>query len=193
MRIVGLVGSPRKGRNTDVIVRRVLDGCRDAGAAAGTVHLNDLQIRPGQACRVQDGQGCRFRDGMDGIYEVLQEADGLILGTPVYYNAVSAQMKLMVDRCQCLAMPVPLPDGGVSYQSAVGKKKKGIVVAVGGSGLNPDIVLPTFRIWAPEVNLELVGSLLATRAGLGMEPMDNGVLLEQAYRMGRDLVAAMMG
>ncbi len=191
MRIVGLVGSPRKGRNTDVIVRRVLDGCRDAGAATGSIYLNDLQIRPCQACRVQDGRGCRFHDGMDGVYEVLQEADGLVLGTPVYYNAVSAQMKLMVDRCQCLAMPVPLPDGGVTYQTTVGKKKKGIVVAVGGSGLNPEIVLPTFRIWAPEVNLDLVGSLLATHAGLGMEPMGHGDLLDRAYRLGRDLVAAL--
>ena len=90
MRVAGLVASPRKDRNTDVLVQRILEGCRDAGAATTKVCLNDLEIRPCQACKVQDGKGCRIHDGMDGIYEAIQTVDGMVLGTPVYYNAVSS-------------------------------------------------------------------------------------------------------
>ena len=44
-----------------------------------------------------------MRDGMDTVYEIFEATDGLVLGTPVYYNSVSSQMKLMIDRSYCLA------------------------------------------------------------------------------------------
>jgi multimeric flavodoxin WrbA len=106
MRVVGIVASPRKQMNTDNIVQRILDGCQDSGVSIAKIYLNDLEIHPCQACKIQDGSGCIYHDDMDKIYEVLEEADGLVMGTPVYYNTVSSQMKLMIDRCYCLAMPV---------------------------------------------------------------------------------------
>lgn len=185
-RIAGIVGSPRSGMNTETLVRAVLDGCRDAGASTEMIRLSDLAIQPCRACREQDGSGCVFRDGMAQIYELLEQADGLVLGTPVYYNTVSGQMKLMIDRCYCLAKPLPLPSGGRRYVSAVAKSKKGIVVSVGGSGDNPDCVLPVFDIWAPEVNLEIVDTLVASHAQLGKPPMESQELLNEAFLKGKD-------
>lgn len=174
--------------NTDKLVSEVLKGCERAGASVSRVYLCDLEIRPCRACKVQDGCGCFFRDGMASVYQILESADGLVLGTPVYYNTVSSQMKLMIDRCYCLAKPVVLPSGRRGYQSAVQKKKKGIVVGVGGSGRNPDCVMPVFDLWAPEVNLEIVDSVLATQAQLGVAPKEHPELLKEAFAKGENLV-----
>lgn len=164
MQVVGIVASPRKQMNTDTIVQWVLNGCQESGVSVAKIYLNDLEIQPCQACKVQDGSGCVYQDDMEQIYEVLEKADGLVLGTPVYYNTVSSHMKLMIDRCYCLARPVILPSGEGIYESTVRKKKNGIVVSVGGSGSNPECVLPVFHLWSPEVNLVIVDSVLVTRA-----------------------------
>jgi len=191
MQVVGIVASPRKKMNTDTIVQWILNGCQESGVTVTKIYLNDLEIQPCQVCRVQDGSGCIYQDGMKQIYEVLEKADGLVLGTPVYYNTVSSQMKLMIDRCYCLASPVKLPSGKVLYESAVKKKKKGIVVSVGGSGSNPECVLPVFDIWSPEVNLLIVDSILVTRSQLGKSPMESTELLEEAFSKGREFARSL--
>lgn len=187
MDVVGIVGSPRKGMNTDALVQRALAGCRSAGAQTETVYLNDLDIAPCQACRVQDGTGCIYHDGMDALYEAFETADGLILGTPVYYNTVSSQMKLLIDRSYCLAERLVTPAGEVRYQTAVSKRKKALVVAVGGSGLNPECVLPVFELWAPEVNVHIVDALMVSEAQIGRPPMDSADVLERAFAKGVQL------
>jgi multimeric flavodoxin WrbA len=190
IQIAGIVGSPRKQMNTDTLVQKVLDGCQKSGALVTKIYLNDLEIRPCEACRLQDGSGCVYQDGMQQIYEVFQHADGLVLGTPVYYNTVSSQMKLMMDRYYCLARPVTLPSGKTIFESTVKKKKKGIVVSVGG-GSNPQCVLPVFDSWSGEVNLEIVASVLATRAQLGKAPMESAELLQEAFSRGEEFARSL--
>ena len=86
MQVVGIVASPRKLMNTDTIVQRILDGCQESGVSVAKIHLNGLDIQACQACKIQDGSGCVYKDDMEQIYEVFETADGLVLGTPVYYN-----------------------------------------------------------------------------------------------------------
>ena len=191
MKVVGIVASPRKQMNTDTIVQRILDGCQESGVSVAKIHLNDLEIQACQACKIQDGSGCVYQDDMKQIYEVFETADGLVLGTPVYYNTVSSQMKLMIDRCYCLAMPAVLPTGERIYESAVRKKKKGIVVSVGGSGSNPVCVLPVFDLWSPEVNLVIVDSVLVTHAQLGKAPMESVELLKEAFSKGQEFARSL--
>ena len=191
MQVVGIIASPRKQMNTDTIVQRILDGCQGSGVSVAKIYLNDLEIQPCQSCKVQDGSGCVYQDGMEQIYEVFEKADGLVLGTPVYYNTVSSQMKLMIDRSYCLARLVILPSGKRIYESAVKKKKKGIVVSVGGSGSNPECVLPVFDLWSPEVNLVIVDSVLVTHAQLGKSPMESAELLKEAFSKGEEFARSL--
>jgi len=191
MQVVGIVASPRKQMNTDTIVQRILEGCQESGVSIAKIYLNELEIQPCQACKVQDGSGCVYQDDMEQIFDVFDKADGLIIGTPVYYNTVSSQMKLMIDRSYCLARPVILPSGERIYESSVRKKKKGVVVSVGGSGSNPECVLPVFNIWSPEVNLVIVDSLLVTRAQLGKAPMESEEILKQAFSKGKEFARSL--
>ena len=123
-----------------------------------------------------------LNDDMDIIYKVFEDADGLVLGTPVYYNSVSAQMKLMIDRSYCLATVESIGPGKRKYVTKVKKRKKGIVVSVGGSGTNPDCVLPIFDIWSSEVNLDVIDNLCVSEGQLGILPMNSEEILERAFQ-----------
>jgi len=188
IRITGIIGSPRLKKNTDALVRQTLNGCRSQGVSVDTICLNKLEIKPCQAHKVQDGKGCIIRDDMDAVYEIFETADGLVLGTPVFYNSVSGQMKMMIDRSYCLAKAVSLGPGKRKYVTTVAKHKKGVVISVGGSGTNPDCVLPIFDIWSSEVNLEIIDSLCVSEGQLGKLPMESEKTLEAAFEKGRNLV-----
>ena len=192
IRITGIVGSPRLKKNTDALVEQALEGCRSEGALVETIYLNKLEIKPCQAHKVQDGKGCIMRDGMDAAYEIFEAADGLVLGTPVYYNSVSSQMKLMIDRSYCLAKAISLGPGKRKYVTTVEKRKKGIVISVGGSGTNPDCVLPIFDIWSNEINLEVIDTLCVSEGQLGKLPLESEKTLATAFEKGQNLAKRLL-
>lgn len=101
--IIGVLGSPRVGGNVDLLLEAALQGAQEAGAQVEKIILNDLNIRPCQACGGCDETGrCVLQDDMEQIYAALARMDGMVLATPVYFGGVTAQTKAMIDRCQAL-------------------------------------------------------------------------------------------
>ena len=99
MRIVGIIGSPRHGRNTATLVQEVLRGAASLGAATEMFYLNDLDIRPCQGCEACKEAGrCVHDDDMQMLYEAMSGSRGLVLGSPIYIDHVTAQTKTMLDR-----------------------------------------------------------------------------------------------
>ena len=76
IKIYGIVGSPRKNKNSDTLVQKVLGGCQHQGALIEKIYLKNLEISPCQAHKPQDGKGCVIHDDMDIIYKILEDADG---------------------------------------------------------------------------------------------------------------------
>ena len=100
--ILGIAGSPRKDGNTDTLLREVLRGAAEAGAEAEFLALRTVEMRPCIECgRCQLTGKCAVNDGMSGVYEKLLAADHLVFATPIFFVAVSAYAKTMIDRCQC--------------------------------------------------------------------------------------------
>ena len=98
-RVFGVMGSPRKGGNTDILVDEVLRGARDGGAAADKVTLVDLHIEPCDACDSCRKSGvCVHSDDMDGLLDKMRQSDVWVLGTPVYWWGPTAQFKAYMDR-----------------------------------------------------------------------------------------------
>ena len=93
----------------------------------------------------------------------------------------------MIDRSYCLAEAVSLGPGKRKYETAVKKHKKGMIISVGGSGTNPDCVLPIFDIWSNEVNLEIIDSLCVSEGQLGKHPMESEKTMAAAFEKGRSL------
>ena len=98
---MGIVGSPRKGGNTDILVSRVLEGAKSKAAEVEKVHLQDLNIHPCQgAFSCEARKGCVLPDDMQSLYKKLHEADGIVIGTPVYVGNASGMLVNFLDRCR---------------------------------------------------------------------------------------------
>jgi putative NADPH-quinone reductase len=100
MRILALIGSPRKQGNTDIMADEVLAGARSAGAVAAKIYLDDHHIRP--IAEVADNSRARDdprnNDDFPGLLERFLAADIVVWSTPVYWQGPSAQMKCFLDR-----------------------------------------------------------------------------------------------
>ncbi|MFZ2331249.1 MAG: flavodoxin family protein [Atribacterota bacterium] len=190
VKVVGIIGSPRKGMNTDTLVSRTLEGAKSSGADTEKIYLNDLKILPCQACaRFPAPDYCFFHDGMDKIYQVLLNADALVIGAPAYFGSMSAQLKLLIDRSNCLAEMTTLPDGKVRFISRLEKRKKGIFIWVANLSKNPEPALVSIRLWSKYfANVELLDTLLATESDLGDGARNKKEYLEQAFNLGVLLV-----
>lgn len=103
MNIVAFCGSPRKNGNTELLLKEAVKGIEDAGRSVKIYNLNIMNIKPCQNCGGCNENGeCIFRDDMDQIYDAIRSAHRIILASPIFFFALSAQTKLMIDRCQCL-------------------------------------------------------------------------------------------
>jgi multimeric flavodoxin WrbA len=112
----------------------VLKGASSQGAETSKLYLNDMRIKPCQSCGIDPRpKYCLFDDGMKEIYQALDSYDVTILGSPVYFDTVSAQTKLMIDRCNCLMPYVERPDGTAGFERRIKKIKKGVFIAVAGT------------------------------------------------------------
>lgn len=92
--------SPRRDGNSDLLCRRVADGARDAGHTVLFRRLADTPVAPCTGCQAcAGGTGrCPIRDGAPEILREMLSADTVILGTPVYFYSVCAQLKALIDR-----------------------------------------------------------------------------------------------
>ncbi len=186
MRATGFVGSPIRGGNVDVLVDRVLAGAASRGAEIGKVFLNDLAIRPCQSCGIDNRSGaCRIDDDMRDVHRLLAESDVIVLGTPVYFDTVSAQMKLMIDRCNCLTPLLSQPNGPPDFARRPPSGKRAVLVAVAGSRQQFRTLRVTVKGFLAWVGAELVEEVLyghdSTAAGAVAN--DPGIL-DTAFRAG---------
>ncbi len=104
MKILGLVGSPRKKGNTEIMVDTFLEGAASAGAQVQKYFLADLTINQCQGCfrncMLQPGFTCkRFRDDMDTLLPEMAAADLILFASPLYCATYTAIMARFFERC----------------------------------------------------------------------------------------------
>lgn len=100
MKVLGISSSARKDGNTATLINRVFEALNSAGIETGLVQLAGKVIEPCKACWACGGQGnCVHRnDSFREIFEKMKEADGILLGSPVYSANVSANMQALLER-----------------------------------------------------------------------------------------------
>lgn len=100
MTIIGIIASPRKKGNTAFIVNKMLEGAKEQGAETSSFSFSDLTLKPCQGCLSchKTDRGCVVDDDMQKIYAAIEEADVVILGSPIYMGQMSAQAKIITDR-----------------------------------------------------------------------------------------------
>src|SRR5262245_59314884 len=103
--LVALNGSPVRQSSIDRMLAAVRAGAEEAGGRAVEIRCAELTFKPCQACGPEPTTGfCIFHDDMDRVYEALRDAHAIVVGSPVYFDGVSGQLKLVMDRCNCITM-----------------------------------------------------------------------------------------
>lgn len=100
MKVLALIGSPRKAANSDILTDEFLRGAQQTGAEVEKVYLDDLNIRPiAEVCDVSSERvDLRNDDDFPELLERFLDAQIAVFTTPVYWAGVSAQMKCFMDR-----------------------------------------------------------------------------------------------
>jgi multimeric flavodoxin WrbA len=133
MKILGIIASPRKKGNTAWTVNKILEGAKEQGAETRSWYFSGHDIEPCRGCLCcHDGKdtGCIIDDDMQELYDAIDKADAIVLGSPVYMGQMSAQAKIITDRLFAQISPRFSPH----YKEKVSKKKLLLVFTQG----NPD-------------------------------------------------------
>lgn len=182
MKVIGIVGSPRKGGNTETLVEKVLSGAKEVGAEVEILKLNEMNIHGCQGCNFCKENGrCRQQDDMQKIYDALYSADAVVVGSPIYVSYVTAQTKLFLDRLYAL-----LKVGGGCRLPA---GKKCVLVYSQGGGTDGRKVmesLATFFKGALGMDVKaIVGANNLNPIGAINDRKD---VLERAFEAGKEIV-----
>lgn len=105
MKVIAINGSPRKGWNTATLLSRALEGAASEGAQTEIIHLYDLNFKGCTscfACKLKGGKSygrCAFKDELTPLLkEIEEEADVIILGSPIYFGTVTGEMRSFMER-----------------------------------------------------------------------------------------------
>ena len=103
MKVIGINGSPRRNWNTATLVGDALDGASEAGAETEMYDLYDLDFKGCTSCfdckRIGlEDHRCAMRDGLTPVLEAVREADAVVIGSPIYFNGLSAMTDAFLER-----------------------------------------------------------------------------------------------
>ncbi|MFQ5826049.1 MAG: flavodoxin family protein [Dehalococcoidia bacterium] len=99
MKVIGIVGSPRKNGNTEMLTAHTLRAVEEEGLDTELIRLAGLDIRPCNACMVcREEERCPIDDDLFQVYPKMKEAEGIILASPVYYGSATALIKGLMER-----------------------------------------------------------------------------------------------
>ncbi len=185
MKVLGIMGSPRLRGNTDLLLDEALKGAASRGAAVEKIVIDRLKIAPCKeyyAC-LRDGN-CVIRDDMDDVYRKILDADAIIIATPIFFYAVSAQTLTLISRSQALwARKYVLKNLDLP-------PKKGALIAVGATrGFKLfDGPKLTVKYFFKAINADYSEELLIRGVDKKGEIRKHSTALADAFELGKRLV-----
>jgi len=187
--LLALNGSPVPDSSTEILVREFCRGAKSAGYETAWVDLNRQKIMPCQSCgESPEPKLCFFDDDMTPLYEKFLASRLVVIGSPIYFDSVTAPVKLFVDRMNCARPMAENKNGEVYLKKRRLGRRGGFVILVGGE--DPKFqgalwVVKGFFIWAgthPEGHLLYVPNTF--EAG---SVKNDRKILKQVFQKGRML------
>ena len=176
--IVILMGSVRKGGNTDLLVQAFAEGA-EKNNTVEIVSVADSKVNPCIGCNTcfeREGNRCFQEDDMQEIYEKLKAADVLVIASPVYFYGISAQLKALIDR-----LHTPMRSDF--------KINKLALILVGAATLPElfDSIKVQYQLVLNYFKLEDAGMVLV-RGAKDKGDVKNTEGLEEAYQLGLSII-----
>ena len=162
-KILGISGSPRKGGNSDTLLKHILAGAENAGTATEAIHLRDYQFQGCIGCEKcrKAGQCIGLQDGMQIIYPKITEASGMVLVSPTHNHNVTAWMKAFIDRLYCYYNFSEERPGSWSSRLA-GQNRRAVIASIGEQKSYEEGVgftLNAMRIPIEDLGYQVIGEL----------------------------------
>lgn len=155
--------------------------------------LDELKIMPCKSCGKAPPEPalCLYHDDMDLLYPQVLSGDFFVLGSPIYFDSVSAQMKLFIDRCNCFR-PISMSPQGIYFFKRQTKTlplpRKGIIILVGGVRQRFDLALSVVKGFFKWTDIEFFDKLVYShedwrKGGVKTEKE----VLRKAFEIGRKI------
>ena len=123
VKAVGIVGSPRKNGNTEILTRHTLKAIAEEGLDTELIRLAGRNIQPCNACMAcKEEEKCPIDDDLLPIYNKMKEADAIILASPVYFGSATALLKAFMERTGYIARPKKVFAGKVGGPLVVARR-----------------------------------------------------------------------
>lgn len=186
VKVIGLMGSPRIGGNSDALLDAALSGAREAGGTIEKIIIEKLDLRGCRECDSCMNTGnCRFHDDMELIYDLIDQLDVMIISCPVFFSGVPGQLKMMIDRCQCIWARKFIKGEKVGG----GRKRVGGIMLVGGrERSNFEGLILTLKTFFLTINVELAAQLVFAGIDKKGAIFDHPTALADARELGKKLV-----
>ncbi len=184
MKVLGIMGSPRVGGNSDILLDQALAGAQSAGAEIEKVILNHKKISACQDCKKCNETGlCALKDDMVEIHQKILKADAVIHSVPVYFWAMTAQMKAYLDRW-CAFFDANWTWHKPYYPQLKGKGIGLITVCSDPNVHTADSIVHSFKSTVDFTKLRWIGTVMASATEKG-EIDKNQTAKQEAYDLGR--------
>ncbi len=190
MRFLGIMGSPRIGGNSDLLLDACLEAASGEGAGCQKVVLNRLDLRPCQHCGgcTRTEGSCVVQDDMQPLYEPLRASDRIVIASPVFFMSLTAQTKTMIDRCQPFWVLKYLVKQPVAHSE---HERRGLYLGVGGCDFktlfdSARIILRSFFTIAEVPEWDMLTYSPVEHRG---EIKEHATALDEAGEAGRKLAA----
>ena len=190
-KVVAIYGSPRRKGNTALLLQEAVRGARQEGAEVEEFVLRDLKMSPCLEIYACKNSGrCAIQDDFQKVYDSILESRGVMLASPIFFYAVSAHTKILMDRCQSLWVKKHWLKEASPGQSASGRK--GLFISVGATRGKKlfDGTLLTVRYYFEAIDCELWKSLLYRGLDFEGDVLEHPEYLEEAFQAGGALIRA---
>ncbi|MDH4268502.1 MAG: flavodoxin family protein [Deltaproteobacteria bacterium] len=184
MKVLGIMGSPRVGGNSDILLDQALAGARDAGAEVEKIILCRKKISGCLNCEKCNATGvCAIQDDMLEIHKKILEANTIIHSVPVYFWAMTSQMKAYLDRW-CAFFDAEWR-WHKAYYPRMKEKKIGLITVCGDSDVSTaDPIVHSFQTTCQFTKLQWMGAVRASASAKGEIAM-NEAAQKEAYNLGK--------
>jgi multimeric flavodoxin WrbA len=193
-RVFGLSGSPRKGGNSDVLLKHILKGVNENKVPAEAVRLCNYDYQPCIGCEKcrKDNMCTGLNDGMHLLYPKVIESQGIVLVCPTHNYNVTAWMKAFIDRLYCLYIFDNNRPRGWSSR-LTGQNRKAVIAAVCEQVDKKDMgfTIEAMRLPIEALGYEVVGELAVFGIFDKGKVQDEDETLTKAIKLGNQLAISL--
>lgn len=187
MKVLGIMGSPRVGGNSDVLLSQALAGAKAAGADVEKIILDRKHISGCKDCKKCNKMGvCAIQDDMLDIQKKILDAYAIIHASPVYFWTMTAQMKAYLDRW-CVFFDAEWRWQKDYYPKMRGKRI-GLITVCGDTNVHTaDPIVHSFKSTVDMTKMQWLGAVMASASDKG-DIVKNEAAIQQAVELGKKAV-----